>query len=128
MATAESLGGRRTPSSPKPKGDKTVTFIGSDGNELEVLASISKPALRILKKQGYRKQSEVLREQEEAALAKGGMEEEEVARPDESWKRPEIDQWAAELDPPLDTTGASNKEEALKLIEDRLAEDDDSSS
>lgn len=70
MATAESLGGRRTPSAPEPKGDKTVTFVGDDGNELEVLASISKAALRVLKKQGYKKQSEVLKKQEEDALNK----------------------------------------------------------
>lgn len=70
MATAEELGGRRTPTSPEPKGDKTVTFVGPDGNELEVLSSIPKGALRLLKKQGYRKQSEALKEQEERALEK----------------------------------------------------------
>lgn len=58
MATAESLGGRRTPTSPKPKSDKTVTFVGEDGQEIEVVTSISKGALAVLKKQGYKKKSE----------------------------------------------------------------------
>lgn len=70
MATAEELGGRRTPSFPGAKSDKTVTFVGSDGNEIEVVSNISKGALKLLKKQGFRKQSEVHKEQEEAALAK----------------------------------------------------------
>lgn len=79
MATAEELGGRRTPSAPEPKGDKTVTFVGDDGNELEVLASISKGALKVLKKQGYVKQSEHLRRQEEAAerKASGGKDDDD---------------------------------------------------
>ncbi|AZS06574.1 hypothetical protein SEA_JACOREN57_7 [Mycobacterium phage JacoRen57] len=77
MASASELGGRRTPSTPAPKGDKTVTFVGPDGNELEVLSSITKGALRVLKKQGYRKQSEVFKEQEENALKKERAAEDE---------------------------------------------------
>lgn len=126
MATAESLGGRRVPSFPGAKGEKTVTFVGADGNELEVVSTISKAALKLLKKQGYRKQSEVLREQEDRALDKadqGGDDEDGDTVPDESWQRPDIDHWASELDPPLDTTGVRTKADALKLIEDRLAEE-----
>jgi hypothetical protein len=47
--------------------------------------------------------------------------------PDESWKRDEIDAWAAEnFDPPLDTTGAGNKADALALISEALAAADES--
>ena len=70
MASAAELEGRRTPTFPGVKGDKTVTFVGPDGNTLEVLASIDKNALAILKRRGFKKQSQALREQEEAALAK----------------------------------------------------------
>lgn len=76
MASASELQGRRTPTFPGVKSDKTVTFVGPDGNEIEVVSNISKGALRLLKKQGFRKQSEVLREQEEAALAKDRSAEE----------------------------------------------------
>jgi hypothetical protein len=55
---------------PFEKSNKTVTFVGADGQELEVISNISKPALAILKKQGYKKQSEVHRQQEEDALKK----------------------------------------------------------
>lgn len=125
MATAESLGGRRVPTSPEPKGDKTVTFVGSDGNELEVLSSISKQGLKILRKQGYRKKSEVLREQQKSAEEKEQEAENTGNEPTKAWSRKEIDDWAAQLDPPLDTTGASSKDDALKLIEDALADEDD---
>lgn len=52
------------------KPEKTVTYVGSDGNELEVVANASPQALRILKKQGFKKQSEVFRDEDEAAEAK----------------------------------------------------------
>jgi hypothetical protein len=90
MATAEELGGRRTPSTPEPKGDKTVTFVGADGNELEVLSSITKGALRVLKKQGYVKQSEHLRKQEDAAerKASGAKDDDDDDDGDEPRKAP----------------------------------------
>lgn len=122
MATAESLGGRRVPGFPGAKGDKTVTFVGADGAELEVLSTISPKALALLKKQGYRKQTEVLREQEERALAKadGADDDGDDDLPEESWKRDAIDAWAAELDPPLDTTGEATKADAIAAIKEHL--------
>lgn len=42
--------------------------------------------------------------------------------PDTSWRRDEIDAWAAALDPPLDTAFAANKADALALIDEHLAE------
>jgi predicted Fe-Mo cluster-binding NifX family protein len=119
---------------PFQKSDKTVTFVGEDGQEIEVVSNITPAALKILKKQGYKKQSQRTREQEEAALKKADQltvggdtgtgdadDEEEV--PDESWNRKEIDEWAAELDPPLDTTGAATKADAVALIQERLEAD-----
>lgn len=70
MATAESLGGRRVPSFPGVKSKETQTFVGPDGNTLEVVKSIDKNALAILKRRGFKSQTRALREQEEAALAK----------------------------------------------------------
>lgn len=55
---------------PFKKSGETVTFVGEDGQEIEVIKNITKPALRILKKQGYKKQSERHRDQEDAALKK----------------------------------------------------------
>jgi len=127
MASAESLKGRRIPSFPGHKSNETVTFIGSDGNPLEVVKSISKQGLALLKKQGYVKESEYLRKQEQAALAKGDPDNEEEPEdevPDDSWNRKDIDAWASELDPPLDTTNAGTKADALKLIQERLDEDE----
>ena len=57
---------------PFQKSDKTVTFVGEDGQEIEVISNISKAGLAVLKKQGYKKQSDRHREQEEAALRKAG--------------------------------------------------------
>lgn len=39
-------------------------------------------------------------------------------QPDMDWSRPAIDEFAARLTPPLDTTGEKNKPNALKAIED----------
>lgn len=55
---------------PFKKSEKTVTFVGEDGQEIEVISNISKPALAVLKKQGYKKQSERQQEQEDEALKK----------------------------------------------------------
>jgi protein-tyrosine-phosphatase len=55
---------------PFEKSDKTVTFVGEDGQEIEVISNISKGALAVLKKQGYKKQTERHKEQEEEALKK----------------------------------------------------------
>lgn len=55
---------------PFQKSDKTVTFVGDDGQEIEVVSNISKGALKVLKKQGYKKQSERHRQLEEEALKK----------------------------------------------------------
>ena len=55
---------------PFEKSEKAVTFVGEDGQKLEVISNISKPALAILTKQGYKKQSRRDKEQEDAALAK----------------------------------------------------------
>jgi hypothetical protein len=42
--------------------------------------------------------------------------------PNKTWTRPEIDDWAkANLN--LDTSGATNKDEALALIDDKLQEE-----
>ena len=70
MATAEELGGRRFPATPEPKADETVTFVGPDGNTIEVVKNISKAALAILKKRGFRSATRAQKEEEEAALAK----------------------------------------------------------
>lgn len=68
------------PNSPlEKKSEKTVTFIGPDGNPLEVVSNISKAALAILKRQGFRKESEIHREQEEEAEAKADEAEEKQA-------------------------------------------------
>lgn len=73
------MASERHPNAPlEKKSDKTVTFIGPDGNELEVVSNISKAALAILKRQGFRKQSEVFKEQEEAAEEKAAEAEEAV--------------------------------------------------
>lgn len=85
MATAESLGGRRVPSSPEPKSNETQTFVGPDGNTIEVIKSISKDALAILKRRGFKSQTRALKEQEEAALAKAdatSSQEDETAGED----------------------------------------------
>ena len=55
---------------PEPKSERTVTFVGPDGNELEVVSNISKAGLAVLKRQGFRKQSDVFKEQEERTLEK----------------------------------------------------------
>lgn len=70
MASASELKGRRIPSFPGAKSNETVTFVGDDGNTIEVVKNISPGALKLLKKRGFKKQSTVLREQEEAALKK----------------------------------------------------------
>jgi hypothetical protein len=80
MATAEELGGSRTPVTPKPKSTRTVTFVGPDGSVLPVVSDISKSALAVLRKLGYKKESEAIQEQEEAALAKEETAEEAVAK------------------------------------------------
>jgi hypothetical protein len=55
---------------PFEKSNKTVTFVGEDGTVLEVISNISKPALAVLRKQGYKKQSERDQELEDEALKK----------------------------------------------------------
>lgn len=84
MATAEELGGRRVPSFPGAKGDETQTFVGPDGNTLEVVKSIDKNALAILKRRGYKSQTRAQREQEEAALAKAGLQDTTLSQEDET--------------------------------------------
>jgi len=70
MASAAELEGRRTPTFPGFKSEETQTFVGPDGNTIEVVKSIDKNALAILKRRGYKSQARALKEQEEAALAK----------------------------------------------------------
>ena len=71
------------PNSPlKPKSEKTVRFIGEDGQVLDVVTSISKGALSILRKQGYKKESEREKELEELALAKADAQENSEGRTD----------------------------------------------
>lgn len=41
------------PQMPKPKSNKTVTFVGDDGNELEVIVGTSKANVARLKRLGY---------------------------------------------------------------------------
>ena len=64
---------------PKPKTEKTVTYVGPDGNELEVIADIGKAALAVLKRQGFRKQQDIFDEEDEAALEKAEKAEEAQA-------------------------------------------------
>lgn len=71
----------RHPNSPlAKKSEKTVTFIGPDGNPLEVVSNISAAALKILKRQGFRKESEIFKEQEDAAEEKAADAEEAVEK------------------------------------------------
>lgn len=55
---------------PYEKATETVTFEGEDGQEIEVVKNISPGALAVLKKQGYKKQSQRHREQEDEAEKK----------------------------------------------------------
>ena len=73
---------------PEPKSERTVTFVGPDGNELEVVSNISKAGLAVLKRQGFRKQSEVFKEQEERALEKDEKVEAEDGGDDEDSPAP----------------------------------------
>ena len=84
MATAEELGGRRVPSFPGAKGDETQTFVGPDGNTIEVVKSISKDALAILKRRGFKSQTRAQKEQEEAALAKAEAADTTSSQEDET--------------------------------------------
>lgn len=70
MATANDLGGRRVPSFPGAKSEETQTFVGPDGQTLEVVKSISKNALAILKRRGFKSETRHQREMEEEALKK----------------------------------------------------------
>lgn len=60
---------------PPKKSEKTVTFVGEDGQSIEVVSNISKAGLAVLKKQGYKKQSERDKEQEDEALKKANSTE-----------------------------------------------------
>ena len=82
MASAAELKGRRTPSFPGEKSEETVTFVGTDGNTIEVVKNIDKQGLAILKKRGFKKQSTALREQEEAALEKAELLERTTSQED----------------------------------------------
>jgi len=61
---------------PPKKAEKTVTYVDGAGNKLEVVTDASKAALRILKKQGFRKESDVHKEQDEASFDKDDQLEE----------------------------------------------------
>ena len=84
MATAEELGGRRIPSAPAPKSPETQTFVGPDGNTLEVIKSIDRNALAILKKRGFKSQARAQKEQEEAALEKAALVDSTSSQEDET--------------------------------------------
>ena len=70
---------RHPQSLPEPKSEETITYVGSDGNELEVVADASPAAIAILKRQGFRPLQEVFDEEDEAALEKAEKAEEAVA-------------------------------------------------
>lgn len=84
MASAAELEGRRTPTFPGFKDKETQTFVGADGSTLEVSKGISKQALAILKKRGYKSQTRALREQEAAALAKAEARDTTGSQDDET--------------------------------------------
>ncbi|UOW93077.1 hypothetical protein SEA_NOSHOW_8 [Mycobacterium phage NoShow] len=84
MASARELEGRRIPSYPGAKSDETQTFVGPDGNTIEVTKSIDKQALAILKKRGFKSQTRALREQEEAAIAKAEARDTTGSQDDET--------------------------------------------
>lgn len=65
MARAEELGGRRTPTQPKPKSEKTVTFVNDAGEELEVVTSISKGEQLLLKRRGYTRKGSARKTEDE---------------------------------------------------------------
>lgn len=73
---------------PAPKTEETVTYVGSDGNELEVVADASPAAIAILKRQGFRPLQEVFDEEDEAALEKAEKAEESQAKKAPAKKAP----------------------------------------
>lgn len=68
---------------PFEKSNKTVTFVGTDGQKLEVISNISKAALKILRKQGYKKESEHLKDLEAEAIKKHGLDDEDDDAPED---------------------------------------------
>lgn len=84
MASAEELKGRRIPAFPGAKSSETVTFVGPDGNTIEVVKNIDKGALAVLKKRGFKSQTRALKEQEEAALAKADAANSTSSQEDET--------------------------------------------
>ena len=79
---------RHPQSLPEPKSEETITYVGLDGTELEVVSDASKAALAVLKRQGFRPLQEVFDEEDEAALEKAEKAEEAVAKKTPAKKAP----------------------------------------
>ena len=79
---------RHPQSLPEPKSEETITYVGLDGTELEVVSDASKAALAVLKRQGFRPQQDIFDEEDEAALEKAEKAEAAVAKKTPAKKAP----------------------------------------
>lgn len=68
---------RHPQSMPEPKSEKTVKFVNDAGEVLEVISTIGKQELAILKRRGYKQASKIKPPDKDAELEDKEDEEEE---------------------------------------------------